>query len=305
MEPTLTVNGVSLDGLGYNVTSRTGWRSFPGVRATTIATSNADGVLVPNRRAPLEPGTLNLSMYVTGENYVEFTERIDTLMAVFSTPDGTVPVELNLDPEEGLIRTCQARTLAAWAVGHEGPLQADFSVVMEIPSGTWTTTGYAIARRVNFGDPLFVECQNPTYSITDSILLIRDPNIIVDFTVTDTHSDFEYGYRPSVSLLLASPVPSNRSLLFDFGRWSAGLIARPDVDEVDEGWFDNLPVYQTDLTSSLVRRGPMYGGSLLSLKPGETPLVPRIPGVHIDGVDGAGIPDPISDATLAVKPRWV
>lgn len=304
MEPTLKVNGVPLDGLGFDVITRTGWRSFPGFRATTIATSNADGVLVPNRRAPLQPGALNLAIYVTGKNYVEFTERIDTIMSIFATPNGTVPVEMNLDPEEGYIRVCEARTLAAWTVNHEGPNQADVNVVMEIPAGTWTTTDYFVTREQNVlvDDLIQVECWNPTYTITDSLLLIRDPGTARYITMNDEGDDTIN--RPVVSLNLQADVASNRSILVNFGQWTAGLISRPDADDVTEEWFADPPLYTLDLTSRLVHSGPMYGQSILTFQPGATPLVPRMPSLIIDAVDELYVTTALPDVFFAVKPRW-
>lgn len=300
----VTVNGVSLSSVAYGVSTRTGWRSAPGIRAQQIAPSNVDGVLVPDRRAPLEPGQIGLSMWVRGRTFAEFTAALDTLMRVFSTQRGTVPVTMEIEP--GVTRVCEARTVAAWSVDHKSPLHAEFQAVMEIPGGAWTTEGYAIGRRTTFGSdvPLSVVCDDPTAIITDAVLLIRDPGTAVDITVSDAAVDTLEAQRVFVRLLLDDPVPSNRSLIFDLGAWQVYECVRPDADDVTAAWFDDLPTATTDYTADAYRQGPMWGRTLLALEPGGI-AAPREPGVRVDGVDGDTIPVPTPDATLAVRPRWL
>lgn len=305
MEHPITVNGASLDEWAYKITTRNGWQSTPGVRAVSVEAAHHDGVLVPDRRAPLEPGQFAVSMFVRGETWPEYLSNLDTLRAIFSTQRGTV--EVTMDAGDGVVRICRARTIASWTPEHVNPLLARFTVVMEIPSGVWTSPGYYItsAESVDVTDAIAVDCWDPTATVTDAVLLVRDPGMAVRWTLSDASVDTLEAQRIWVGLTLGSPVPSDRSLLFDLCRWRVIEIARPAAGDVDEAWFDTARIATTDYTNTIVRNGPMFGAALLPLEPGTGPLPPRRPAIRLDSIDADDIPTFAPSVTLAVRPAWL
>lgn len=300
----VTVNGVALDNWAYQVTSRNGWQSTPGLRAVSIEAANTDGVLVPDRAAPIEAGQVTFSMFVRGADFEEYTANLDTLKRIFATQRGTVEVTMDTG---GVVRVCQARTVASWQPEHVNPLMARFTVVMEIPAGVWTTADYAIRRETvaSVTEPIAVMCDDPTGKITDAKVLIHDPGNGIDWTLSDGNVDTIERQRLWVGFSYDEPLASDRSILADLGQWQVSVIARPDIADVDAAWFAEDHGVITDLTGSIVRSGPMFGRSLLPLEPGG-PLPPRMPSLRIDGVDDDGLPlYTISNVVVAVRPAWL
>lgn len=305
MQYPITVNGVALDDWAHNVTTRNGWQSSPGLRAASVEAAHTDGVLVPDRAAPIEPGQITLSMFVRGRDWAEYVANLDTLKRLFSTPRGTV--EVTMDTGD-VVRVCQARTVASWQPEHVNPLHARFTVVMEIPSGVWTTADYSIKRATIAAvtTPIPVMCDDPTAKIGDAKVLIHKPATGIEWTLSDGNVDPVEQQRIWVSFSYAEPLASDRSILVDLGQWKVSVIARPDIGDVDAAWFAAEHTALVDLTSSVVRSGPMFGRSLLPLEPGAGPLPPREPSVRIDGVDDDGLPlYTIEDVVVAVKPAWL
>lgn len=305
MQHPVTVNGASLDQWAYQITTRNGWQSTPGVRAVSVEAAHVDGVLVPDRRAPLEPGQFAVSMFVRGSSWPEYLANLDTLRAIFGTQRGTV--EVTMDTGDGTMRVCQARTVASWTPEHINPLIARFTVVMEIPSGVWTSPGYYLAAgtAIDITEPVTVECWDPTATITDAQLLLRDPGAAVRWTLSDASVDTMEAQRIWLRLALPAPVAADRSLLFDLGGWSVIEVSRPDAVDVDEDWFTGSHVALADHTSIVTRNGPMFGGSLLPLESGTGPLPPRQPGIRLDSIDADDIPTYAAAVVLAVRPAWL
>lgn len=305
MQHPVTVAGASLDQWAYQITTRNGWQSTPGVRAVSVEAAHVDGVLVPDRRAPLEPGQFAVSMFVRGSSWPEYLANLDTLRAIFGTQRG--PVEVTMDTGDGTMRVCQARTVASWTPEHINPLIARFTVVMEIPSGVWTSPGYYLRAGVNVNvtTPLAVDCWDPTATVTDAQLLIRDPGGAVDFWLSDASVSPLEAQRIWVRLTLPTVVAADKSLLFNLGAWQVLLIDRPDLADVDEAWFDVTRYSLTDYTSLLQRNGPMFGTSLLPLEPGAGPLPPRQPALRLDVNDADVLPTSVPSAVLAVRPAWL
>ena len=304
MQYPITVDGVKLDNLAYKVTTRNGWQSTPGLRAASVEAAHVDGVLVPDRVAPLEPGQIALSMFVKGRDWPEYVYNLDTLKRLFSTPRGTV--EVTMDTGDG-VRVCQARTVASWQPEHVNPLHARFTVVMEIPSGVWTTARYVVKRGLDVSSerPIGVVCGDPTARITDTQVLIHKPGTGIDWLLSDGNVDPVEQQRIWLRFNFAEPLPANRSILVNLGQWSVSVIAQPDLADVDPDWFAGTRPVLEDLTPSLVRNGPMFGRSLLPLEPGG-PLPPREPAVRVDAVDDDGLPlISILDVFAAVKPAWL
>jgi hypothetical protein len=303
MQYPITVDGVPLDSLAYKITTRNGWQSTPGLRAASVEAAHTDGVLVPDRAAPLEPGQVAFSMFVRGNDWPEYVANLDTLKRLFSTPRGTIPV--TMDTGE-VVRVCQARTVASWQPEHVNPLHSRFTVVMEIPSGVWTTADYELRRyqAVSVTTPLAVDCWDPTAKLTDVQILIRDPGAAVEWTLSDAGVDTIERQRIWLQISAPAPLAADRSLLIDLGQWSATTIARPAAVDVDAAWFDTPKVTVTDLTGSIVRNGPMFGRSLLPLEPGGV-LPPRVPAVSLDPVDGDDLPTSSPDVHVAMRPAWL
>lgn len=307
MPASITVAGVPLDSFAYKVATRSGWRANPGVRSTSITASNVDGVIVPSRRAPLEPGAIGLSLWVRGRNYAEFTEHVDTLMSLFTVQDETFEVRLLTDAEYGIERICQARPSTQWVVEHLSPLHATFNVVLEIPSGTWTSTRYYVntARPHYTSAPMALECGDPSISPTDIKILLRDPLDALDFTFHDGNATIEEYDRENVSLSLPSAIPSTSSLLLDFGSWHAYEVPRPSPSEVTADYFELKPNILTDYSADLRRRGPMFGTALMPLRVGAA-LPPRTPRLWMSIVPDDTVPYGIvPDVSVALRPRWI
>ena len=303
MEYPVTVNGAPLDTWAYDVTTRTGWHSSPGVRGVSVEAAHVDGVLVPDRRTPLEPGQIALSMWVRGRTWAEYVANLDSLKAIFSTQRG--PVAVTMDVGDWQVRTCQARTVASWAPSHKSPLHAEFTVVMEIPAGVWTSADYHLRRQgsVTAATPVLVDCGDPTATVTDSLLLMWDAGATARrWTIRDaTDPDG----REWARLTLPATVSTSRSLMWDFRRWRVTEIGRPSVDAIDAAWFASPPEgYLADHTDRVQRNGPMTGSGLLTLDPGG-PLAPRQPGVTIEATNVSGTPVSVPAVWLAVRPTWL
>lgn len=304
----VTVAGVPLASAAYRVASRTGWRSFPGTRNTSISASNTDGVLLPGRQAPLEPGALGLSLWVRGRDYAEFTAHVDTLMALFATQRGTVEVRLATDEWNGVERVCQARTASQWAVDHISPLHAQFQVIMEIPSGTWTSPDYYVTTREPYtfaNGPIPLECGDPSAPPTDIKVLLADPLAIDHVGLWDGYDEDQLGNGDSATLDLVSPLPSTSSILVDLGEWRAYEIQRPTLAQATPEWFDGAYVVLNDLTVDLDRRGPMFGRAMLPLQLGSA-LPPRTPKLTVLASGAPGSPYAnLPEVAVAIRPRWL
>ena len=305
MRNPVTVDGVELDDVCYAVTTRTGWRTSPAVRASQIQTATGDGVLVPERRAPLQPGQVSLTMWVRGSDYSELTAVLDMLFALFNTQRGPVPV--TIDVGGGQVRTAMARTIATITPDHSAPLHAKLTAVMEIPSGRWEAADYYVSawEYADADEALTVICGDPTAEIVDHQLLLRVPGTGIVFTVWDGNVDTAATRRIWAELRLTAPIASGRSLLFDFGRWTCHEIARPTLAGADADWFTSPPAVLVDHTAHILRQGPMYGGCLLPLLPGAAGRPPRAPALGVDAIDDDDLPTAITSAVWAVRPAWL
>ena len=304
MQFPVTVDGVDLSTVAWDVVTRTGWRSMPGVRAATIEAGTADGVLVPDRRAPLQAGQIAFSMWVQGDTFATFTRNLDTLMGLFATQRGCVPI--TMDCGDAGMRVTQARTLATITPEHVNPGHAKFTAVMEIPSGKWQAPARTVAHftNVDVTSPTQVACGDPTAEITDTIVLIRDPGTAVRWWLWDANTPSTVAARLRLALDLPAPIASNRSLVFDLGAWRVYEIARP-ASAPAPAWFDSIPTPTVDHTAQVQRFGPMFGDCLLPLLPGATPLPPRTPGIKLDPVDGGGLPTTCPHVSVALRGAWL
>ena len=234
MQYPITVDGVRLDSVAYSVTTRNGWQSTPGLRAASVEAAHVDGVLVPDRAAPLEPGQIALSMFVRGSDWPEYVYNLDTLKRLFSTPRGTVEVTMDTGDQ---VRVCQARTVASWQPEHINPLHARFTVIMEIPSGVWTTARYAVQRAsiVGANKPVRVVCGDPTAKVTDAQVLIHKPATGVEWWLADGNVSPLEQQRIWCRFSYTAPLPAGRSILVNLGQWRVSVITQPDVADVDSG----------------------------------------------------------------------
>jgi len=301
MEYPVTVDGVELSSVAWGVSTRTGWRMSPAVRASQVVTANGDGVLPSSRRAPLEAGQISLQMWVQGSDFADFTRKLDTLFAVFSTQRGLVPI--TLDVGNGIVRRAMGRTLASISPEHISPTHAKLTAVMEIPSGRWEAEDYTVAKALNVTSTTTLSplCGDPTAEITDHVLLIRSGGTAVQYTVHDAGTS-----TISVQVRIPAPFSGGRSLLFDFANWRVYEISpRPDWADLTPEWFADLPAVLTDRTAQVLRSGPMYGRSLLPVLPGESSVPPRRPALGVSAIDSSGLAVTLPSVAWAVRAAWI
>jgi len=143
---TVTVDGLVLNTLAYNISTRAGRYTTPDVRTKNIELPGRHGTLTV-RSKRFQQGVIVLSMWVRGANSDGFMptsdlqsrifqQNLDLLMQVFTRKSGLLDVRQTLP--DGSVRQCFAEVLAAIDPQSKStrPMAA-FSVALTIPAAFW------------------------------------------------------------------------------------------------------------------------------------------------------------------------
>jgi hypothetical protein len=146
----ITVDGLRLDTLAYNISTRAGRDIGIGASGSNIATGLRDGeIWVPDKKAP--PGKCYLKMWVAGvdvdgenapdgDDYYQYTLNLDKLKRIFGVHSRLLDVRQQMDSAGAHIRQAlsevtamiEPETLAA------APYTSAFSLELSIPGAFWT-----------------------------------------------------------------------------------------------------------------------------------------------------------------------
>lgn len=143
---TVTVDGVVLNTMAYNISTRTGRYSGPDVRTKNVPIPGRHGSLrIRNKK--FQEGLFTMSMWVRGalpdgsipsqkiQNRL-FMENVDLLMQVFTRRTGLLDVQQVMP--DGSVRQCFAEVLAIIdPQSTSANPMAKFNVAMTIPSVFW------------------------------------------------------------------------------------------------------------------------------------------------------------------------
>lgn len=141
----ITVDGVRLDTLAYNITTRTGWDVSAGVRGSNQVVPGRTGELyVPGKRR--EAGKMVLSMVIMGTDadgvrpvdgnaYVQYRRNLDQLKLLFGKTHGLLDVQHSL----GALGTRQAYCEVKKSLDPEmmGRNTGEMVVLLENPATYW------------------------------------------------------------------------------------------------------------------------------------------------------------------------
>lgn len=145
----MTVDGVRLDTLAYNISTRVGRDISPGFTGENIQTGMRDGELwVPHKKA--NPGRLVLKMWVGGtdvdgavpvgnDDYKQYRTNLDQLLRMFNVKHRLIDVRQQWDIAGTMIRQALGEVsavispemLAAY------PYTSELTVEFNIPGGFW------------------------------------------------------------------------------------------------------------------------------------------------------------------------
>lgn len=143
----ITIDGVRLDTLAYNVKTRAGRDIGFGASGSNIATGLMDGeIWVPGKKAPAARAYLD--MWVGGtdvdgaigaDDYYTYRTNIDTLKRMFAPRDRLLDVREQLDIAGAHIRQALAEVTAVIEPKtiSSYPYTADFTIELNIPAGFW------------------------------------------------------------------------------------------------------------------------------------------------------------------------
>lgn len=143
---TVTVDGLVLNTLAYNISTRAGRYTTPDVRTKNVELPGRHGTLMVQGKR-FQQGTFTLSMWVRGANsdgfipateleYRIFQQNLDLLRQVFTRKSGLLDVRQTMP--DGSVRQCFAEVLAAIDPQSKSTRpMAVFSVALVIPSAFW------------------------------------------------------------------------------------------------------------------------------------------------------------------------
>lgn len=143
---TVTVDGLVLNTLAYNISTRAGRYTTPDVRTKNVELPGRHGTLAV-RGKRFQQSTFTLTMWVRGANtdgFIPdtdlnsrlFQQNLDLLMQVFTRKSGLLDVRQTLP--DGSVRQCFAEVLTAIDPQSKSvrPM-ANFSVALTIPAAFW------------------------------------------------------------------------------------------------------------------------------------------------------------------------
>lgn len=135
----ITVNGVRLDTLAYNIETKTGWAHLPSRRGGNAEVAGRHGTLfVPNKK--FDNGQLTLSMWVSHlhpdgtepvDKYHQWRKNLDTLMDLFDSSYSLIDVVMHVGPGDDRRFWCDLNT----AVDPEmfGQIFGKFKISLDVP----------------------------------------------------------------------------------------------------------------------------------------------------------------------------
>lgn len=179
----ITVDGVRLDTLAYNITSIN--RSVAGRRAADQEVPGVDGNL-PSLNDNLEPGNLGLEMFVRGtdedgvkpgDSRTAFWNNLESLVHLFGKRHALL--EIQEQPSPGVYRRAWAKVLDTIEpdMGASDDV-AVFTVGMLLPYGVWedlATADWTGTNYVTTPTQEVTTLQGSSERITDAILLVKGP----------------------------------------------------------------------------------------------------------------------------------
>lgn len=141
----VTVDGVRLDSLAWNIETRTGRDAEAGLAGENIDTGQRDGVIwTPHKKA--NPGRIVLKMWVAGtdedgavpvdgDDYWKYTQNLDKLKRMFGVTHRLLDVRLQMDAAGAHIRQalCEKTMQLTPEMFAVYPYTANFAVELTIP----------------------------------------------------------------------------------------------------------------------------------------------------------------------------
>jgi hypothetical protein len=143
----VTVDGVRLDTLAYNIETKDGRDLGPTIQGEDITTGMRDGdIFVPNKKSG--PGRIVLSMWVNGtdedgvvpaDSYLKYRQNLDKLRRIFGVRHRLLDVREQLDVAGAHIRQalCTVGAVIDPAMLANFPYTARMSVELKIMDGFW------------------------------------------------------------------------------------------------------------------------------------------------------------------------
>lgn len=263
---TVTVDGLVLNTLAYNISTRTGRYTTPDVRTKNVELAGRHGT-VRVRSKKFQQGAFTLSMWVRGANedgsvpdnsnrlgHRIFQNNLDILMQTFTRKSGLLDIRQTLP--DGTIRQCFGEVLAAIDPQSKSTQpMALFNVAITIPSVFWQDLS-----AVTYTSPILSSNQTLTLSpfigatapMEDLVWTINGAAINPKVQALENSAALEV----DTWMQYTSSVPSMKSLIVDSSVWSV------------VGSIGFAPS-----TANLVHMG---SASFMSLQPGPLNTAPQI-----------------------------
>ena len=222
----IVVNGLCLNTMAWNVTSKTGRFTVPVSRGEDITVPSATGrTFVPNK--PLDAGLFTLSMFVLGclpdgtippDNQSEFVKNFEQILRQCFNPHAPLTI-YNWKPN-GSVRMAKGTLIGADnaidPTMYMGGARGEMVLPFEILSGVWSdffTTSIQGTPSASWSNQTLslTPLADGTAYIEDAVITVTGPitNPVVSNSVTNT------------SVTLTGSVPAGQTWTIDCGAWTS------------------------------------------------------------------------------------
>lgn len=217
---TLTVNGVVLNTLAYNVSSLAGRLKAPGLRTENITVPGRHGSL-RTRRKLYEEGQIVLPLWVrdTDPNGLnpsdeQFYDNVDMLTKLFRPGNGLLEVVHTLP--DGSSRRALAECTEAIDLGMRGRGLANFSAALRVPSVFWEDV-------VPISQELSLPHTGPVGQLSGMTAPLDDAVIVLTGPITGARVEASLSGAPlekPVWFRYAGTISAGQTLTVNIGEWT-------------------------------------------------------------------------------------
>lgn len=188
----ITVDGVRLDTLAYNISTRQGRDAAAEILGANVATEMRHGELWTAHKK-YGPGRMYLNMWVSGcdvdgivpvDEYSEYRDNLDMLRRLFGVRHRLLDVRQTVSETGPVIRQamCEAMAIIDPTMRVAYPYTSEFTVELRIPDAFWfdlaeTTFDTGIGYVSNTTEDLSAEFGVSTAPITNLYLVVDGPAV--------------------------------------------------------------------------------------------------------------------------------
>lgn len=227
----VTVDGVRLDTLAYNVSTRTGRDIAPGLAGSNVSTEMRDGELwVPHKKAG--PGTFVLKMWVAGtdedgvvpvgnDDYWKYRQNLDMLLRMFHVTHRRLDVRQQWDVAGTKVRQamCEVGTIITPEMLAAFPYTSEMTVELRIPDAFWQDVADSnYDSQVLIPGGILANTDLPLPGFAAGTAPMRDLYVVVDGPITNPKV---IDYRSAHYVQLNAAVPGGQQWVVNTAEWTS------------------------------------------------------------------------------------